>query len=542
MATLYYRNVATGWNVTTSWSTSSSSGASAGVIPTATDDVIVNSGSNSACTISTTAGVCKSINITGYTGTLTANVNLTISGNVTLGIGMLFGGTGTWIVNATSSLTSNGLTFLPKFTCSSAVTLTFVDNWTFSGATTLSGGCVLNRTDSTHGNILFSGTGVTTGGVSGTSQFTFGSNTTHTGSNALSNPIVIDAGVGTYSFTGTITGVTSLIYVSGTTNMNTSTVQLANNAVLNTNSSNSTSVINSTGINFYILILCPIGTINCNITISSNLTSCNTLQNAGANSSVTINGAYTVYANGNLTVLTNGGGAVTNPSLSANSIVMAGTGTLNMTNNGLNGSLIINTAGTITINNFIGNSFTYTAGTINATSSVFVCGYASLNSGNITINSGFIQWSTFTCTIPVTAIILNSTLLVTTMTLPINGVVPAFPFTGISGFTVNTLICTAASNGYIGLTVSNTYMVNNTMTFLNNSSIATPSIKSLTPGTRATFILANGATQNNQYITATDIDSSAGQTIWVWQGTFSNNLNWRVLSATSVQYSSTFVN
>ena len=530
MATYYYRNVATGWNVTTSWSTTSSSGSSAGATPTNLDDVIIDAGSNASCTV-TSAGTCKSITLTNYTGTVTINtgITLTISGNVTLGTGMTLAGAGTWIVNATSSLTSNGLTFTRNFTCSSAVTLTFVDNWTFSGTTTFTS-CVLNRTTSIAGNLTISGT-LSTNVISGTSQITLKS-LTHAGTGTLTNPIVVDAGVGTYSFTGTMTGVTSITYISGTTNMNTSTVQLANGATLNTNSTNTTSVTSSTGINFYNLTLTPNSTPGCTITTSSNITACGLLQNATGNSSVTISGTFTVYANGSFTVNTNGGGALASPSITANNIVMGGTGTLTMTNTGLSGPLTINTAGTVTINSFIGNLFTYTAGTIVSTSAAFSCAYSAANSGNINISAPGIQWNTFLCNIAAT-IILNATLTVTTMTLTTGGGV-SIAFAGSSGFTVGTLSSTAAvagSNLGITLGAGNTYTVTSTLNLYSPTIGTYLGFKSGTPGSVTYFILTQGATQSIGNIQPTDIDSSGGQTIWAWRpGILSNTVNWKTLT------------
>ena len=91
---LYFRSVGTAWNSNTSWSTTSSSGGSAGVIPTATDDVILDSGSAS-CPVSTTTGVCKTLTTTGYTNTLTLTVGINIFGNITIGAGTLWSGAGT---------------------------------------------------------------------------------------------------------------------------------------------------------------------------------------------------------------------------------------------------------------------------------------------------------------------------------------------------------------------------------------------------------------------------------------------------------------
>lgn len=129
MATYYFRSVGTAWNDTSSWSTTSSGGASAGAIPTAADDVIFDSGSANSCPVSTTAGVCLTFNSTGWTGTLTLNTSVTVSGNVRLSSTTVFSGTSFFAINATASITSNSAT-IPWFVLGSgtAMTLTLNDN------------------------------------------------------------------------------------------------------------------------------------------------------------------------------------------------------------------------------------------------------------------------------------------------------------------------------------------------------------------------------------------------------------------------------
>lgn len=129
MATYYFRNVGTAWNDNTSWSTTSSAGASAGTIPTAIDDVIFDSGSANSCPVSTTAGVCLTFNSTSWTGTLTLNTSVTVSGNVTLSSNTTITGSSFFRINATATITSNSVT-IPYFVLGSgtAMTLTLSGN------------------------------------------------------------------------------------------------------------------------------------------------------------------------------------------------------------------------------------------------------------------------------------------------------------------------------------------------------------------------------------------------------------------------------
>ncbi len=123
MAIYYFRNVGTAWNNNTSWSTTSSTGASAGAIPTAADNVIFDSGSANSCPVSTTDGVCLTFNSTSWTGTLTLDTSVTVSGNVTLSSNTTITGSSFFRINATASITSNSVT-IPYFVLGSGTAMT----------------------------------------------------------------------------------------------------------------------------------------------------------------------------------------------------------------------------------------------------------------------------------------------------------------------------------------------------------------------------------------------------------------------------------
>ena len=111
---LYFRNVGTAWNSTTSWSTVSSTGASAGVIPTSIDDVIFDGNSAATCPVTTTIGLCRNLTTTGWTGTITLNVDLRVLGNIFTSSGTTVNGVGWFsIVGPTNkTMNSNGASFL----------------------------------------------------------------------------------------------------------------------------------------------------------------------------------------------------------------------------------------------------------------------------------------------------------------------------------------------------------------------------------------------------------------------------------------------
>src|ERR1700757_4926824 len=138
-ATRYEVSGGTGnWNSTTNWSTSSG-GASGASFPTSSDDVIfdANSGNLSVNVVS----ACLSFNSTGYTGTLTMSSILTVTGNITLGAGMLFSGASQFIVNATATVTTNGVA-IPYFVFGSTAnfTVTLNDDLNCTNNTFNSGG------------------------------------------------------------------------------------------------------------------------------------------------------------------------------------------------------------------------------------------------------------------------------------------------------------------------------------------------------------------------------------------------------------------
>ena len=125
MATYYFRNVGTAWNNTSSWSTVSSSGASAGVIPTSLDAVIFDAGSANSCPVSTTNGACLTLTTTGWTGTLTLNVPLAVSGSITLSATTTFAGASYLQLMAAGTFTSNGVT-IPYLVIANSSTAGFI--------------------------------------------------------------------------------------------------------------------------------------------------------------------------------------------------------------------------------------------------------------------------------------------------------------------------------------------------------------------------------------------------------------------------------
>ena len=129
-AALYYIG-STNYSGTNLWSViSGGSPISAITAPTSSDPVIFDA--NSGNCIMNVAGVARSVNFANYTNTITFSNSLTVSGNITLGIGMVIAGAGTLAVNATSTLTSNGVIFPNTLELRATATYTLADNWTIN--------------------------------------------------------------------------------------------------------------------------------------------------------------------------------------------------------------------------------------------------------------------------------------------------------------------------------------------------------------------------------------------------------------------------
>ena len=141
MATYYFRNTGTGvWGTASNWSLTSGGGAT-GAVPTATDTAVFDSNSIS-CTLNTSNRVCLALSCTTYTQTLNLSTfNLTVSGNINLGSSMtLTTTTGSLIVNANSTITTNGKTMSVPFNISTAGrVLTFADNFVLTNSLTILG-------------------------------------------------------------------------------------------------------------------------------------------------------------------------------------------------------------------------------------------------------------------------------------------------------------------------------------------------------------------------------------------------------------------
>jgi hypothetical protein len=203
MADRYWRGLAADlWDATagSKWA-ATSGGATGAAVPTAADDVFFDA-TSANCTISGSR-VAKSINCTGYTGTLAgaSTPALTISGSLTLVAGMTLTYAGTTTFNATGTLTSAGKTLGPV-AISGSSTLTLGDALTSSGTITLALGTfdtanynvTATSLSSSNNNVRTINLGSSTVTLSGSSPIGFGNNSNLT-FNAGTSTIICSAGL-----------------------------------------------------------------------------------------------------------------------------------------------------------------------------------------------------------------------------------------------------------------------------------------------------------------------------------------------------------
>jgi hypothetical protein len=128
MADRYWVGGTASWDGTVGSNWAATSGGAGGeTVPTTADDVFFDGSSSGTCTIATGNTGAKSINCTGFTGTITGTAAITVAGSVTLVAGMTYTHTGTMTFTGTGTLTTAGKTFSPVTVDGSGITLTLGD-------------------------------------------------------------------------------------------------------------------------------------------------------------------------------------------------------------------------------------------------------------------------------------------------------------------------------------------------------------------------------------------------------------------------------
>jgi hypothetical protein len=128
MANRYWRGGTNSWNITAGSKWAATAGGPTGAsVPTTADDVFFDATSSGTCTIATGNTGAKSINCTGFTGTITGTAGITVAGSVTLVAGMTYSHTGTMTLTGTGTLTTAGKAFSGVTVSGAGITLTLGD-------------------------------------------------------------------------------------------------------------------------------------------------------------------------------------------------------------------------------------------------------------------------------------------------------------------------------------------------------------------------------------------------------------------------------
>jgi hypothetical protein len=536
MATYYWRGLTgTSWSVAGNWSTGSTS-TLGGAVPTNADDCIFDANS-SACTVNV-ASVCRSVNFTAYTRTITMSNSLTLGATagsnmgLYLGSAMTISGSASIGTNyATGTFQSNGkiwpnaLGICNVGLVSNGRVVTVVDDFIVNGNLFLGGG---------NGNFTLSGSG----------NFSGYSSVLVTGGPNISTPKRI-----TMLGTGTLSGNQSTIAyleldVTINSGINTVTVGTLNIQNMTfTYSSGTVNVVSGTTINT------GAGAViwNTNPIVFSNI-------NLGSTAAVTITNTINsnLYISGNLSTLVsirnlaiNGSDLYVSGSCIFDTITsgnVGGTATIRMRGKGLLSATSANPAlgnitspitfesgaNTITLrgntsNYFIynGGPITYTSGIIDTTTNLVTI----LLLGATTLNTQGINWYGIRTSAGGTYT-LNSQLSANTLTIANTG---ALTFAGAYGFNVGEF-------SWVNGTITQTLTLTQLIEYIVRTSIVTrgaPSslitFTSSDATNRALLTLNNSATQDVGFTSATRIDSSSGQTIYSRRGVLTNTINWQLL-------------
>jgi hypothetical protein len=129
MANRYWVGGTASWDGTagTKWALTSG-GAGGEAVPTTADDVFFDAASGAVtCTIATGNTGAKSIDCTGFTGTITGTAAITVAGSITLVAGQTYTHTGTVTLSGTGTLTTAGKTFSGIIINGTGITVTLGD-------------------------------------------------------------------------------------------------------------------------------------------------------------------------------------------------------------------------------------------------------------------------------------------------------------------------------------------------------------------------------------------------------------------------------
>lgn len=355
---------------------------------------------------------------------------------------------------------------------------------TLSGAVNINVGTSLTQSGSTAtisgtATIVMTGTGTWSSAASGV---TLQNNLTFNSSGTVTFGTAVNL---TYR-SGTIT------YVAGTMNVT--------NSTLNLNEGGSPCTLNTSGMSFATIR----GQLTAgNVTLTSDLNCTQFI----VDNTFTFTGAFAINCSGNFTT----SGFITGNATASSSFHITGTSTWSG-NGHVRFNMFIDSGSNVTLSGTIGVETSGSGGalTINEIIHSSGCTLATVNAGYTLTNN--ISGTTFAG-----------------ITFTPNGGL-GYVMTGSFGITIGTLSYSQTSGGAATMSwkSTNTYTVN---TAFNLQGTATIIIlfKAITASSSAIITLGSSCTQDVSYVSATDIDSSAGPTVWDFKGTLTRTTNWNLL-------------
>jgi hypothetical protein len=499
MATITISNTGGNFNATGTWV--------GGVVPGVADNVVATATSGPLTV--TNSPTIISINFTNYTNTFSVNsgFTLTLTGGITMVAGMSVSpsSTGTLAFNASTSITSGGQVWPGNlvFSLTGNRAYTLGDPWVVNGNVSVS----------------FSNTGLTCTFVSNQmsikGNFIVGSNASATNS--------------------TVTGSTVIVLATDTSQTITSNITLPSVRML------CSLVISATGTVIFSTPIAAIRLGNVTYTAGEVVSVGATLENFGGTTFTTSLMTWDCTWDFNSTAQIFTFGSDFNISNLGTLELFNGSGSFTLNGNNINlyGDLIMtfnfggNIVGT-TIMNFLGDC------TISQESGMQLRLPIVINSsGTVTFSTDFVHGNTLTYTagnFSMSTALTWSVIVSTTYTF--NS--PGFSFPNFVTFLTHTFAGAYGCDFYsysISTTTAginqifqstNTYNITNSLNLLGTAA-NTLTFRSSSSGSRAIVTLYYGASMEVGHVTATDIDSSGGQTVWNYKGTISNTLNWQAL-------------
>jgi hypothetical protein len=525
------------WSTTGNWDT--------GVIPTNLTDAIFDgvtgANPNKNCTVNAANRPCANFNTTGYTGTITFTFDVQVNGNVTLGAGMGFAGTGfinirftansqTRTLDVATGLTVPRLSYITSGGNTGCI-ISLTRNTTVTNLTNSEGSAVSITISPASGSVTLTVDGGTFN-HSSSGRTSLNANTTLEFKNSctLTSTAItpfIGFGGGTIktlsAATLTVAANWQILTASGTIDFSLGTVNFG--TTLFTCNLNATINFPSSVGTFYD-VAATVGT----LTLSSDIIVSRDFTAGTGGNTGTINGAYKFIVQRNLILIAGG--------------TLTGNSTLSFEGTANNGAISLTGAGTgtISISSLVIAKSTATFTLNNTASLVISSANYTLTSGTIVHSSGTITFSgTQNITHTVAATYNNITIGGTTPTKTLSGNVwniagtltvnATATFAGTIGWTAATF--SSIPTGSTTITIQNgvTYTVTNSLVMQGNSpTTAILFFTSNSATVRAIFTLDNGASQFVYFVRATRIDSGAGQTIWDVPGTISplltDTINW----------------